>query len=73
MKIQLQKNAPEFEELAAMQSGFGTIIARPARYVLWEPEVGDYLRPPGGRIAIAVPTVTGPVTLLEVVNRPSLF
>ena len=26
---QLQKNAPEFEELAAMQSGFGTIIARP--------------------------------------------
>jgi macrolide transport system ATP-binding/permease protein len=25
---QLQKNAPEFEELAAMQSGFGTIIAR---------------------------------------------
>jgi macrolide transport system ATP-binding/permease protein len=28
---QLQKNAPEFEELAAMQSGFGTIIARPAK------------------------------------------
>src|SRR6202051_5121912 len=26
---QLQKNAPEFEELAAMQAGFGTIIARP--------------------------------------------
>src|SRR5580704_6273344 len=25
---QLQKNAPEFEELAAMQSGFGTIIVR---------------------------------------------
>ena len=25
---QLQKNTPEFEELAAMQSGFGTIIAR---------------------------------------------
>ena len=25
---QLQKNAPEFEELAAMQSGIGTIIAR---------------------------------------------
>src|ERR1700678_3727336 len=26
---QLQKNTPEFEELAAMQSGFGTMIARP--------------------------------------------
>ena len=25
---QLQKNAPEFEELAAMQSGFGQVIAR---------------------------------------------
>src|ERR1700733_3951579 len=46
---QLQKNAPEFEELAAMQSGFGTIIARPdkaqeARSVKGEFVSGNYFR-----------------------------
>ncbi len=47
---QLQKNAPEFEELAAMQSGFGTIIARPdktqeaARSVTGEFVSGNYFR-----------------------------
>jgi macrolide transport system ATP-binding/permease protein len=46
---QLQKNAPEFEELAAMQSGFGTIIARPdktqeARSVNGEFISGNYFR-----------------------------
>ena len=46
---QLQKNAPEFEELAAMQSGFGTIIARPdktqeARSVTGEFISGNYFR-----------------------------
>jgi macrolide transport system ATP-binding/permease protein len=46
---QLQKTAPEFEELAAMQSGFGTIIARPdktqeARSVNGEFVSGNYFR-----------------------------
>jgi macrolide transport system ATP-binding/permease protein len=46
---QLQRNAPEFEELAAMQSGFGTIIARPdktreARSVIGEFVSGNYFR-----------------------------
>src|ERR1700722_641426 len=46
---QLQKNAPEFEELAAMQSGFGTIIARrdktqEARSVIGEFVSGNYFR-----------------------------
>ena len=46
---QLQKNAPEFEELAAMESGFGTVIARPdksqeARSVTGEFVSGNYFR-----------------------------
>jgi macrolide transport system ATP-binding/permease protein len=47
---QLQKNAPEFEELAAMQSGFGQIIARrdktqeSARSVNGEFVSGNYFR-----------------------------
>jgi macrolide transport system ATP-binding/permease protein len=47
---QLQKNAPEFEELAAMQSGFVTIIARTdkireaARSVTGEFVSGNYFR-----------------------------
>lgn len=47
---QLQKNAPEFEELAAMQSGIGTIIARrdktqeAARSVTSEFVSGNYFR-----------------------------
>ena len=47
---QLQKNAREFEELAAMQSGLGTIIARPgktseaARSVNSEFVSGNYFR-----------------------------
>ena len=47
---QLRKNAPEFEELAAMQSGFGTIIVRPdktqeaARSVTDEFVSGNYFR-----------------------------
>src|SRR5271168_3069391 len=46
---QLQKNAPEFEELAAMQSGFGAIIARhdkalEARSVTGEFVSGNYFR-----------------------------
>ena len=47
---QLQKNAPEFEELATMQYTFGTIIARPdktqeaARSVASEFISGNYFR-----------------------------
>jgi macrolide transport system ATP-binding/permease protein len=47
---QLQKNAPEFEELAAMQSGLGTVIARSdktqeaARSVTGEFVSGNYFR-----------------------------
>jgi hypothetical protein len=47
---QLQKNAPEFEELAAMQSGLGTVIARSdktqeaARAVTGEFVSGNYFR-----------------------------
>jgi predicted permease len=47
---QLQKALPEFEELAAMQSGFGTIIARRdktqevARSVIGEFASGNYFR-----------------------------
>ncbi len=47
---QLEKNTPEFEELAAMQSGFGTIIARrdksqeAARSVTSEFVSGNYFR-----------------------------
>ena len=47
---QLQKNAPEFEELAAMQSGFGQVIARrdktqeAARSVTGEFVSGNYFR-----------------------------
>jgi macrolide transport system ATP-binding/permease protein len=47
---QLQKNTTEFEDLAAMQSGFGTIIARPdktqeaARSVTGEFVSGNYFR-----------------------------
>jgi macrolide transport system ATP-binding/permease protein len=47
---QLQKTLPEFEELAAMQSGFGTIIARRdktqevARSVIGEFVSGNYFR-----------------------------
>ena len=47
---QLQKNAPEFEELAAMQSGSGTVIARSdktqeaARSVTGEFVSGNYFR-----------------------------
>ncbi len=46
----LQKNTPEFEDLAAMQSGFDTIIARPdkmqqtARSVTGEFVSGNYFR-----------------------------
>ncbi len=57
---QLQKNTPEFEELAAMQSGFDTIIARPdktqeARSVTGEFVSGNYfhtlgLQPQIGRL-----------------------
>jgi macrolide transport system ATP-binding/permease protein len=48
--LQLQKNAPEFEELAAMQSGFGQVIARhdktqeAARSVTSEFVSGNYFR-----------------------------
>jgi len=47
---QLRKNAPEFDDLAAMQSGLGTIIARPdktqeaARSVTSEFVSGNYFR-----------------------------
>jgi macrolide transport system ATP-binding/permease protein len=47
---QLQKNTPEFEELAAMEAGFGPIIARPdktqeaARSVTGEFVSGNYFR-----------------------------
>ena len=47
---QLQKNAPEFEELAAMQAGIGQIIARrdktqeSARSVIGEFVSGNYFR-----------------------------
>src|ERR1700733_12948900 len=50
---QLQKNAPEFEELAAMQAGFGQIIARrdktqeSAHSVTGEFVSGNYFRPFG--------------------------
>jgi macrolide transport system ATP-binding/permease protein len=54
---QLQKNAPEFEELAAMESGFGTIIARPgksqeARSVTGEFVSGNYFRTFGLRTSM---------------------
>jgi macrolide transport system ATP-binding/permease protein len=47
---QLEKNVPEFEELAAMQSGLGTVIVRPdqsqvaARSVTSEFVSGNYFR-----------------------------
>jgi macrolide transport system ATP-binding/permease protein len=66
---QLQKNAPEFEELAAMQSGFGTIIARrdktqEARSVTGEFVSGNYFRtfglqPAIGRLFTDADNVTG--------------
>ena len=67
---QLQKNAPEFEELAAMQSGLGTIIARPdktseaARTVTSEFVSGNYFRTFGlqprlGRLFIDADNVIG--------------
>jgi hypothetical protein len=34
------------------------VVRQSARYVLWEPEAGNCLRPPGGRSAMVVPTVT---------------
>jgi macrolide transport system ATP-binding/permease protein len=40
---QLQKNAPEFEELAAMQSGFDTIIARPDKTQEARPVTGEFV------------------------------
>ena len=67
---QLQKNAPEFEELAAMQSGFDTIIARPdktqeaARSVTGEFVSGNYFRtfglqPTTGRLFTDADNVIG--------------
>ena len=67
---QLQKNAPEFEELAAMQSGFGTMIARPdktqeaARSVTSEFVSGNYfhtfgLQPSIGRLFTDADNVIG--------------
>src|SRR5580698_55550 len=67
---QLQKNAPEFEELAAMQSGFGTVITRrdktqeAARSVTGEFVSGNYfrtfgLRPPIGRLFTDADNVEG--------------
>src|ERR1700727_928442 len=66
---QLQKTAPEFEELAAMQSGFGTIIARPdktqeARSVNGEFVSGNYFRtfglqPAKGRLFTDADNVIG--------------
>ena len=34
------------------------VVRQSARYVLWEPEAGNCLRPPGGRSAMVVPTAT---------------
>src|SRR5215475_9031684 len=67
---QLQKNAPEFEELAAMQSGLGTIIARSdktheaARSVTSEFASGNYfhtfgLQPSAGRLFTNADDVIG--------------
>jgi predicted permease len=67
---QLQKNAPEFEELAAMQSGLGTIIARSdktseaARTFTSEFVSGNYFRtfglqPSIGRLLIDGDNVIG--------------
>jgi predicted permease len=67
---QLQKNAPEFEDLAAMQSGLGTIIARSdktheaARSVTGEFVSGNYFRtfglqPSVGRLFTDVDNVIG--------------
>jgi macrolide transport system ATP-binding/permease protein len=67
---QLQKNTPEFEELAAMESGFGTIIARPdksheaARSVTGEFVSGNYfltfgLQPSMGRLFTDADNVIG--------------
>jgi len=55
---QLRKNAPEFDELAAMQSGFGTIIVRPdktqeaVRLVIGEFVSGNYFRTFGLQLSI---------------------
>jgi macrolide transport system ATP-binding/permease protein len=67
---QLQKNAPEFEELAAMQSGIGQVIARrdktqeSARSVSGEFVSGNYFRtfglqPPVGRLFTDADNVEG--------------
>jgi macrolide transport system ATP-binding/permease protein len=67
---QLQKNAPDFEELAAIQSGFGQIIARrdktqeAARSVTSEFVSGNYFRtfglqPQIGRLFIDADNVIG--------------
>jgi len=67
---QLQKNAPEFEELAAMQSGLGTVIARrdqtqeSAHSVTGEFVSGNYFRtfglqPPVGRLFTDADNVIG--------------
>jgi macrolide transport system ATP-binding/permease protein len=67
---QLQKNAPEFEELAAMQAGFGQIIARrdktheSAHSVTGEFVSGNYFRtlglqPPIGRLFTDADNVEG--------------
>lgn len=67
---QIRKNTPEFEELAAMQSGLGTIIARPdktseaARTVTSEFVSGNYFRtfglqPSIGRLFIDADNVIG--------------
>jgi predicted permease len=67
---QLQRNVPEFEDLAAMQSGLGTIIARPdksseaARTVTGEFVSGNYFRtfglqPSIGRLFIDADNVIG--------------
>ena len=68
---QLKKNVPEFEELAAMQSGFGyrPIVARrdgaqAARSVMGEFVSGNYFRtfglqPQAGRLLMDADDVTG--------------
>ena len=67
---QLRKNAPEFEELAAMQSGFGALIVRldksgeAARSVKGEFVSGNYFRtfglqPPIGRLFTDADNVEG--------------
>jgi hypothetical protein len=59
LKPKLHLSYPELRAIAKRRINFRRAQLPNSRWVLWEPEAGDCLRPPGGRAARFVPIATG--------------